>query len=364
MRKQFGKNLKKHLKYLSAGLLALSVAAMAFGTTAFAAEEEYTYTVRLHAGNLGEITEGGIEVSSGSATIVSDGEQVVISGLKYGDLVSIRPQDAAASTDARYYVRGVRRSGRDNSEAEAPAFYVGSDRDFVVAYGVSGDMAAYTVNYVDEAGNQIMASDTYYGNIGERQYVSSRYVEGYLPQALNMVQTLSSNEAENVFNFVYTPLPTAAEPVPTPTPAPAPTPTTPAPTPAPAEPEAPAPEPEEPAGADIPDEPVPLGGDTNAGPEDNEEQGGQTQQIDDEQTPLADGQDFLQDKDIGDEEVPLGTFKDEKKNTVMGYLPVYIGIGSAAVAALLAAAVLLKRKRKAVKADPSAGKDRTGRRRK
>ena len=140
MKKQFGKNLKKRLKCLSVGLLALSAAALALGTTAFA-EEEYTYTVRLHAGNLGEITGGGIEVSSGSAAIVSDGEQVVISGLKYGDLVSIRPQDAAVSTDARYYVRGVRRSGRDNSEAEAPAFYVGSDRDFVVAYGGSGDMA-------------------------------------------------------------------------------------------------------------------------------------------------------------------------------------------------------------------------------
>ena len=343
MKKQFGKNLKKRLKCLSAGLLALSAAALALGTTAFA-EEEYTYTVRLHAGNLGEITGGGIEVSSGSAAIVSDGEQVVISGLKYGDLVSIRPQDAAVSTDARYYVRGVRRSGRDNSEAEAPAFYVGSDRDFVVAYGVSGDMAAYTVNYVDEAGNQVMASDTYYGNVGERQYVSSRYVEGYQPQALNMVRTLSANEAENVFDFVYAPLSAPAEP---------------APAPAPAGPETPAPEPEEPAGAEIPDEPVPLGGDTNAGPEDNEEQGGQTQRIDDERTPLSDGQEFLQDKDIEDEGVPLGILKDEK-NTVMGYLPVYIGIGAAAVAALLVAAVLLKKKKKAVKADPEAENERSG----
>ncbi|MCI9486717.1 MAG: MucBP domain-containing protein [Lachnospiraceae bacterium] len=358
MKKQFGKNLKKRLKCLSVGLLALSAAALALGTTAFA-EEEYTYTVRLHAGNLGEITGGGIEVSSGSAAIVSDGEQVVISGLKYGDLVSIRPQDAAASTDARYYVRGVRRSGRDNSEAEAPAFYVGSDRDFVVAYGVSGDMAAYTVNYVDEAGNQVMASDTYYGNIGERQYVSSRYVEGYQPQALNMVRTLSANEAENVFDFVYAPLPAPTEPAPA-TPAPTPV----APAPAPAAPEAPAPAPEEPAGAEIPDEPVPLGGDTNAGPEDNEEQGGQTQQIGDEQTPLSNGQEFLQDKDIEDENVPLGTFKDEKKNTVMGYLPVYIGIGFAAVAALIVSAVLLKKKRKTVKSGPETGSGRSGCRRK
>lgn len=359
MKKQFGKSLKKHLKYLSAGLLALSVAVLTAGRPALAAEEEYTYTVRLHAGNLGEITGGGIEVSSGSATIVSDREQVVISGLKYGDFVSIRPQDAAASTDERYYVRGVRRSGRDNSEAEAPGFYVGSDRDFVVAYGISGDMVAYTVHYVDENGVQLMGTDTYYGNIGERQYVSSRYVEGYMPQALNMVQTLSQNEAENVFTFTYSPLETPAEPAPAPAPAaptaPAEEPEAPAPAPAPAAPE------EEPAGVDIPDEEVPLGGDTNAGPEDNEEQG---QMIEDPEVPLGSGQEFLEDKDIEDEEVPLGTFKDERKNTVMGYLPVYIGIGSAAAAALLVAAILLKRKKTAKVNSTGTDSERTGRRRK
>lgn len=36
-----------------------------------------------------------------------------------------------------------------------------------------------------------------------RQYVSSRYIEGYVPQALNMVMTLSANEAENIFTFEY-----------------------------------------------------------------------------------------------------------------------------------------------------------------
>ncbi len=46
-------------------------------------------------------------------------------------------------------------------------------------------MVAYTVNYQDAAGNALLESDTYYGNPGERQYVSSRYVDGYVPQALN-----------------------------------------------------------------------------------------------------------------------------------------------------------------------------------
>ncbi len=64
-------------------------------------------------------------------------------------------------------------------------------------------MVAYTVNYLDADGNRLLASDTYYGVVGERQYVSARYVDGYQPQALNLVKTLSGNEAENVFDFQY-----------------------------------------------------------------------------------------------------------------------------------------------------------------
>ena len=37
--------------------------------------------------------------------------------------------------------------------------------------------------------------------------VAYRYVEGYQPYAYNLGKTLTENEAENVFNFVYTPLP-------------------------------------------------------------------------------------------------------------------------------------------------------------
>ena len=168
----------KWLKYLCVSLLLLSVFAMTDGKTVFAAEdEEYTYTVRLYAGNLGALTEEGIEIDSESASISYGKDEIVITGLKYRDTVYIRPQMAAVSTDDRYYVRGVKRSGRDNSEAEAPSFSVGSDRDFVVAYGVSGETVAYTVNYVDMDGREILESDTYRGNIGERQYVSSRYIK-------------------------------------------------------------------------------------------------------------------------------------------------------------------------------------------
>lgn len=315
----------------------LAVILLAFvlfgGQTAYAAEEEYTYTVRLYAGNLGELTEGGIEIRSESASIKLGKEEAVISGLKYGDTVYIRPQEAAASTDERYYVRGVRRSGRDNSEAEAPTFHVACDRDYVVAYGVSGDMVAYTVNYQDLDGNEIMQSDTYYGNIGERQYVSSRYIDGYQPQALNMVKTLSQNAAENVFTFQYEAIDagrmegelpgdetvtggtgTATAPEDD------------------DDDDGTAPDDE---GEEILDGEIPLGGDADA-------------EIPDNQVPLG-GQKNTEDLD--DEQVPLAN-SPEKSSKMMGYMPIYAGIGVAALSILAVAALYLAKRCRKVAVDP------------
>lgn len=329
-------------------LLALAVIALAAGQsqTAFAADDEYTYTVRLFAGNLGELTGDGLEIQSAGASVDSDKDQVVISGLKYGDTVRIIYQEAAASTDERYYVRGVRRSGRDNSEAEAPTFEVACDRDYVVAYAVSGDLVAYTVHYLDASGNPLMPSDTYYGNAGERQYVSSRYIDGYQPQALNLVRTLSANESENVFEFRYTPVQTGttAPTAPTaPTETTTTTTTTTVTTPAtPATPGTTAPTtPATPAGTD-------AGADeTDEGEDETEpEIGGDAGvQVPDEEVPQADRPDDIQDLD--DDEVPLANLDGNQSGKVMGYLPVYIGIGAAALLALAGTAVYLKKRRKA-----------------
>lgn len=334
----------RYLKKIRMMLLALVLAALTMGQsqTAFAADEEYTYTVRLFAGNLGELTGDGLQIESAGASVDSDKDQVVISGLSYGDTVRIIYQEAAASTDERYYVRGVRRSGRDNTEAEAPTFEVACDRDYVVAYAVSGDLVGYTVHYLDASGNPLMPSDTYYGNAGERQYVSSRYIDGYQPQALNLVKTLSANESENVFEFRYTPIPegTTAPTAPTaPTettttttttvtaPATPATPGTTAPT-TPAAPEEPDAEPDE--GEEAPDEGI--GGDAGV-------------VVPDEEVPQAERPDQMQDLD--DEEVPLANLGQNQNSRVMGYLPVYIGIGVAAALALAGTAVYLKKRRKA-----------------
>ena len=337
----------KRLKSICMGLLVLSLLLITNSRAVFAAEEEYTYTVRLYAGNQGVLKSGGIDVKSGSAVVSSKEDCVEIRGLKYGDMVSIRPQEAADMTDERYYVRGVRRSGRDNAEAESPAFYVASDRDYVVAYGIKGDMAEYTVNYQDEAGNALMKSDTYYGNIGERQYVSSRYIEGYQPRSLNMVKTLSANAAENVFTFQYVRI-TAGE-TETPgavgaTPSDAATTTTTTTT-------------TDAAATTTDGGNAAPGADDGAaddgadagdgGAEDAEEDdagealpGGDVSLPDDE-VPLE--QQDLENLDDG--EVPLANIKEEQ-GMVMGYMPVYIGIAGTAAAVLGVAAVYLNKRRK------------------
>ena len=333
----------KWLKCICAGLLALSAAALIIGQgqTAYAAEEEYTYTVRLYAGNLGELTGEGLEIQSASASVASKEDQVVISNLRYGDTVRIIYQEAAASKDERYYVKGVRRSGRDNSEAEAPTFNVACDRDYVVAYGVSGDLVRYRVDYLDADGNTLMQSDTYYGNAGERQYVSSRYIDGYQPQALNLVKTLSANEAENVFEFRYTPVQTVTPEAPAApagttttttvtTPAAPATPATPGGTAAPTTPATPeTPEEEEPE-EEEPEEGI--GGDAGV-------------QLPDGEVPQADQPEDSVDLDDG--EVPLANLDGGHSGKVMGYLPIYIGIGAVAVLALAGTAVYLKKRRKA-----------------
>lgn len=337
----------KWLKNICMSLLVFSLVLVANSRSVFAADEEYTYTVRIYGGNQGTITKGGVTVNSKSAGISAKGDCLEISGLKYGDMVYITPQETVKVTDERYYVRGIRRSGRDNSESESPTFYVASDRDYVVAYGIKGNMAAYTVNYQDEEGKTLMKSATYYGNIGERQYVSARYIEGYQPKSLNMVKTLSANSAENVFTFQYARATTEAVQTPTETQTPSATPTntssgtttttttntgnttTPGTT-------------DDNADAD--------NNDANDANEENEEEAADQEAAvgGDADVSLPDGNVPLDQQnleDLDDGKIPMSDIKLEQ-GTVTGYMPIYVGIGAAAAAVLAISAIYLYRRQK------------------
>lgn len=172
------------------------------------ADDEYTYTVTFYAGNQGTFAGGA--------------GKIVMSNLKYGAFVSFDVQKDGVVTlnnSDKYYVKGLRKSGRDNSEtdeleASRYSVTVKGDADYVVAYGIKGNQVAYTVNYQDVDGKELLASNTYYGNVGDKPVVAYQYVEGYTPQALALTKTLSENSAENVFTFRYTPIGTTVVTIP------------------------------------------------------------------------------------------------------------------------------------------------------
>ena len=178
------KRLLVSLLTVSMTLGASTMSVMADDTT------PYTYKVTLSAGNKGTI--------NGQNKI----EQTNIAS---GSTVTFNLNDIQV-TDDKYYVKGIRLSGRDNNETlAAPSFTVDKDADYVVAYGIKGNMVAYTVNYQDASGNALAESQTFYGNIGDKPVVAYRYVENYIPDALALTKTLSDNESENVFTFTYKP---------------------------------------------------------------------------------------------------------------------------------------------------------------
>lgn len=128
---------------------------------------------------------------------------LVFEGLVPGQRVNFSSRMISLKDGSKYYVKGIRESGKDNNTVYYNDFYVEGDRDYVVAYGILGDAVAYTINYEDTSGRSLAPSETYYGNVGDRPVVSYLYIEGYQPQAYNLIGRLSENAADNVFTFVY-----------------------------------------------------------------------------------------------------------------------------------------------------------------
>lgn len=208
----------KYLKKLFGFLLALCVLTAVLPTRALAAGS-YSYTVRIYAGGQGIIVGQGVSVYYNgmrySVPVYADEQVVICENVPYGARVDFNISSVQLLDDSgKYYVKGIRESGLDNNTVSNPSIYVTQDIDYVVAYGILGSSVAYTVNYVDTAGNELYPTLTFYGNIGDKPVIAYQYVEGYQPQAYNLTRTLSENAAENVFTFVYTRIPTPTAPTP------------------------------------------------------------------------------------------------------------------------------------------------------
>ena len=124
-------------------ILLLALAFSAIGIQAFAADppQNPPYRVRLFAGNsdVGVLTESQDKEVGYGDPYTFDASKVDIVG--DGD-------------DERYYVKGFREAGKDNSNGLYVDTYnsVEHDMDFVVAYGMKGSAVEYTVNFVDANG--------------------------------------------------------------------------------------------------------------------------------------------------------------------------------------------------------------------
>ena len=193
------KRWKKALVSVLTGCLL--VGTIPAGAQAAAPAEErdgsYSYTITLSAGDKGQI----------------DGQDKITIYKNYGEEVNLF-QDyfdkiKLNAEDDKYYVKGFRLSGRDNDDMnnnlEIPAFTAEKDVDYVVAYGIKGDQVSYVVQYQDADGNELLPSQTFYGNIGDKPIVAYRYIDGWIPQTLALTKTLSATESENVFTFIYVP---------------------------------------------------------------------------------------------------------------------------------------------------------------
>lgn len=171
--------------------------------------EEYRYQVTIYSGNQGDFSgTAGLSVNGADYSISNTADAIVIKDLNPGDTVSFEPRAGAVAmdSDSKYYIQGIRVSGRDNDSAVLESsFKVEEDVEYVVAYGIKGNQVAYTINYQDANGNQLADSQTFYGNVGDKPVVAYAYVDGYTPEYRNLTKTLSANAAENVFTFTYLP---------------------------------------------------------------------------------------------------------------------------------------------------------------
>ncbi len=198
--------MKKSLKYF---LLALVTIVGVFQGKTSAWAFSYTYTVSFSAGAQGSFGGNSIQVrkaadNDAGVSVSSAGDKIVVTGLEYGDVISCDAQGSVGLNDnSKYYVKGIRLSGRDNNTVANSAFLVSGDQDYVVAYGIPGELAEYTVNYVDTNGNKLAESRTYYGNVGDEPVIAYLYIDGYTPDSYNQTGKLVSDASKNVFNFVY-----------------------------------------------------------------------------------------------------------------------------------------------------------------
>ena len=173
------------MKMISRTVFTLALAASAM--TAVKAADT-TYTVTFDPGNA---EKNGCTVSGPSSGTFGYKQVIEIENVP------------TVTCSGKYYVSAWHESGIE-AEVAVAGSEVTKDVVYLPIYRVAGNTVNYTVKYVDAKGKEIASQDTFTGNIGDKVIVPYKYIEGYHPKnAYNITQTLSENEGDNVFKFVY-----------------------------------------------------------------------------------------------------------------------------------------------------------------
>ena len=185
------------MKKVFVSFLLLILVFTSFGSQAFAADDPSLptnppYHVRVFQGNS---DVGELDINP------------IYEEVDYGESYSFNEALAQVTVkdDERYYVKGFREAGKDDSDRiyTTVSLPIERDMDYVVAYGMKGSAVAYTVNFVDANGATLAPSQTFYANVGDRPVVSYIYIEDYQPQAYALTKKLTDDPADNVFTFTY-----------------------------------------------------------------------------------------------------------------------------------------------------------------
>ena len=184
---------------IAAMILLSSVPSMQVQAAENSADDN-AYTVRIFSGAQGTFDGGDTQV----AWKVTPGTTLDLTEL-LGRVTMHEGRDAAGNVvESKYYAKGIRESGKDNDTTGA-VYQVTHDVDLVVAYAMKGGDVEYTVRYLKaDTKEELLPSEHFYGNVGDKPVVAYKYIDGYVPQAYNLAKTLKEDNAQNVFTFLYT----------------------------------------------------------------------------------------------------------------------------------------------------------------
>ncbi len=188
---------------IAAMILLSSVSSMQVQAAGNSADDNM-YTVRIFSGAQGTFANGETQY----AMKVNPGTKLDFTK-ELAAVKLLAGSDAAGNAvESKYYVKGIRESGKDNNTTGAltgSVYEVTRDVDLVVAYAMKGGDVEYTVRYLKaDTKEELLPSEHFFGNVGDKPVVAYKYIDGYIPQAYNLAKTLKEDAAQNVFTFLYT----------------------------------------------------------------------------------------------------------------------------------------------------------------